>query len=184
MKIIVSLPLFMVFFVCCRQAAVKVVEAEFNVDKTRLSDSAFVSKTGFKIYPPLNWRKTESYNAELEKKIMYRIDNRLLSVYKSDSTDCALIISELPEPNFDVIRGLLKSNSFSIMDSTWTSVQSSVFRYKTYEIIQIVYQNSGLIIFKLFAHRLTELYELDYIIPRDEIKSKMQSVESSIGSIN
>jgi len=161
----------MVLLVCCRQSAEKVVEVEFNVDKTKLSDSAFVSNAGFNIYPPLNWRRTESYNAELGKKIMYLIDNRLLSVYKSDSTNCALIISELPEPNFNLIRGLLKSNSFSTMDSTWTNVQSSVFRYKTYEIIQIVSQNSELIIFKLFTHRLSELYELDYIIPRDEIKS-------------
>jgi hypothetical protein len=41
-----------------------------------------------------------------------------------------------------------------------------------------------LIIFKLLTHRLSELYELDYIIPRSEININMQSVESSIGSLN
>jgi hypothetical protein len=109
----------------------------------------------------------------------------LLAIYKSDSTNCALIISELPETNFDILRGLLdKSNSYPIRDSIWTNVQSSVFRYKTYEIIQIVSQNSNLIVFKLLTHRLSELYELDYIIPRSEININMQSVESSIGSLN
>ena len=64
------------------------------------------------------------------------------------------------------------------------SVESSVFNYKTYEIIQTVSQNSNLVIFKLLTHRLSELYELDYIIPRSGINIKIQSVESSIGSLN
>jgi hypothetical protein len=172
------------FLVSCRHSDKRELEAEFNVNIALLSDSAFVSKTGFNIYPPLNWLKTESYNSELDRKIMYRLDNKLLSIYKSDTTNCALIISELPETNFDLIKGLLKSNSFSHKDSIWTNIQSTIFRYKSYEIVQIVSQNSEVINFKLFAHRLKELYELDYIIPRNEIKKRIQSVESSIGSIN
>ena len=101
------------------------------------------------------------------------------------STNCALIISELPETNYDIIKGLLgKSNSFPNKDSIWTNVESSIFKYKSYEIIQVVSQNSNLVIFKLLTHRLSELYELDYIIPRSEININMQSVESSIGSLN
>jgi hypothetical protein len=184
MKNLVSLTLLFLLLVGCRQSDKRVVEAEFNVNKSILSDSAFVSNSGFSIYPPLNWRKTESYNNELEKGIMYRLDNKLLSVFKSDSSDCALIISELPESNFELLKELQKSNSFSNHDSAWTNVQSSIFRYRTYEIIQIVSQNSEMINFKLFTHRLKELYELDYIIPRAEINLKIQSVESSIGSIN
>lgn len=177
--------LFALILISCQQPNKKVVIVEFNVNKSLLSDSAFVSKTGFSIYPPKNWLKTENYNSQLQKRILYRLDNKLLSIYKSDTTNCALIISELPETTFDILKGLLiKSNSFPNHDSLWINIQSSIFKYKNYEIIQIVSQNSEMIIFKLFTHRLSELYELDYIIPRNEINIKMQSVESSIGSLN
>lgn len=185
MKTLTILSVFTLLFISCQQSNKKVISVEFNVNKSLLSDNSFVSKTGFSIYPPKNWSKTESYNSELQKKVLYRLDNKLLAIYKSDSTNCALIISELPETNFDIMRGLLdKPNYYPKQDSIWTNVQSSIFKYKTYEIIQIVSQNSDLIIFKLFTHRLSESYELDYIIPRSEININMQSVESSIGSLN
>lgn len=168
----------------CGQPDKKSIVAEFNVDKSLLSDSAFVTGSGFSIYPPAHWLKTDSYNDELKRKILYRLDNRLLTVFKSDSADCALIISELPEPTFATIKELMKSNSFLNGDSIWTSVQPSVFSYRNYEIVQIVSQNSELIVFKLFTHHLNELYELDYIVPRNIINLLMKSVESSIGSMN
>ena len=77
-----------------------------------------------------------------------------------------------------------KTNSYPKQDSIWSNVKSSIFMYKRYEIIQVVSQNSDLVVFKLLTHRLSELYELDYILPRSEIKINMQSVESSIGSLN
>jgi hypothetical protein len=185
MKTLTILSVFFLLFLSCQKSAKKVISAEFNVDRSLLSDSSFVSKTGFRINPPINWSKTESYNTELQNTVLSQLDNKLLAIYKSDSTNCALIISELPETNFDIIKGLLgKSNSYARQDSIWTNIQSSVFKYKTYEIIQIVSQNSDLVIFKLLTRRLSELYELDYIIPRSEININMQSVESSIGSLD
>ena len=185
MKTLRVLSVVALLLISCQRSDIKVSTVEFNINKSLLSDRSFVSKTGFRINPPKNWSKTESYNSELQNKVLYHLDNKLLAIYKSDSTNCALIISELPETNFDNIKGLLgKSNSYPRQDSIWTKVQSSIFKYKTYEIIQIVSQNSDLIIFKLFTHRLSELYELDYIIPRSEININSQSVESSIGSLN
>ena len=185
MKALTILFVFSSLFISCQQSNKKVVSAEFKVNKLLLSESSFVSKTGFSIIPPKNWSKTENYNSEVQNKVLYRMDNELLAIYKSDSTNCALIISELPETDFDIILGLMdKSDSYPKRDSIWTNVQSSVFKYKTYDIIQIVSQNSNMIIFKLLTHRLSELYELDYIIPRSEININMQSVESSIGSLN
>jgi hypothetical protein len=185
MKTITILSVFFLLFLSCQKSGKKVISAEFNVDRSLLSHSSFVSKTGFSINPPKNWLKTENYNSDLQKQILYRTDNELLAIYKADSTNCALIISELPETNFDIIRGLLdKSDSYPKRDSIWTNVQSSIFRYKTYDIIQIVSQNSNMIVFKLLTHRLSESYELNYIIPRSEININMQSVESSIGSLN
>ena len=185
MKTLTILSVCFLLFLSCQKSGKKVISAEFNVDRSLLSDSSFVSKTGFRITPPKNWSKTESYNSELQKKVLNHLDNKLLAIYKSDSTNCALIISELPKTDFDVIKGLLgKTNSYTRQDSIWTNIQSSVFMYKTYEIIQIVSQNSDLLTFKLLTHRLSELYELDYIIPRSEIEINIQSVESSIGSLN
>jgi hypothetical protein len=118
-------------------------------------------KSIFRIYTPKNWLRTESFNSELRNKVFYSIDNKSLAVYKSDSTNCAVIISELPGTSFDIIKGLsAKTNSYPRQDSIWTNVQSSVFMYKAYEIIQIVSQNSNMVIFKLLAHRFSELYEL------------------------
>ena len=185
MKALTILSLTTLLFFSCQQSNKKVVYAEFKVNRSLLSDSSFASKTEFRINPPKNWLKTESFNSELQKKVLYQLDNKLLAIYKSDSTNCALIISELPETNFDIIKEhLSKTNSYPKQDSIWTSVQSSVFLYKTYEIIQIVSQNSDLLTFKLLTHRLSELYELDYIIPRSEIEINIQSVESSIGTLN
>ena len=185
MKFIIILSAFVLLFISCQQPDKKVISAEFRVDRSLLSDSSFASKTGFSINPPKNWLKTESFNSELQNKVLYRLDNKLLAIYKSDSTNCALIISELPEANFEIIKGRLgKTNSYSKQDSIWTNVKSSIFMYKSYEIIQVVSQNSNLVIFKLITHRLSEVYELDYILPRSEININLQSVESSIGSLN
>jgi hypothetical protein len=185
MKIPATLTVLIFLFSGCQQTEKNVVTAEFNVNKLLLSDSPFVSKSGFSVNPPSYWLKTESFNSELQKKVMNHIDNKLLAIYRSDSTNCALIISELPESNFDIIKGLLDKSSFpESHDSIWTKVQSSIFKYKTYDIIQVVSQNSEMVVFKLLTHRLSELYELDYIIPRSKINLNMQSVESSIGSLN
>jgi hypothetical protein len=185
MKSISILSLFILLFISCQRPGKKVISAEFKVDNSLLSDSSFILKTGFRINPPKNWIKTDSYNSELQSKILYRLDNKLLAIYKSDSTNCALIISELPETKYEIIKGQLgESTSSPRQDSIWMSVESSVFNYKTYEIIQTVSQNSNLVIFKLLTHRLSELYELVYIIPRSEINFNIQSVESSIGSLN
>jgi hypothetical protein len=185
MKTLAILSVYALLIISCQQTGKKVISAEFDVNKSLLSDISFVSESGFSIYPPKAWLKTESFNSELQKKILYRLENKLSAIYKSDSTNCALIISELPESNFDINKRLLnKPDSYQKHDSLWTNIQSSVFRYKSYEIIQIVSQNSDLIIFKLLTHRLSESYELDFIIPRSEISKNIQSVESSIGSIN
>jgi len=185
MKIPVTLTALVLLFSGCQQAEKKIITAEFNVNRMLLSDSPFVSKSGFSVNPPVDWSKTESFNLELQNKVMSHIDNKLLAIYRSDSTNCALIISELPESNFDIIKGLLENSTIpESHDTIWTKVQSSVFKYKTYDIIQIVSQNPEMVIFKLLTHRLSELYELDYIIPRSEINLNMQSVESSIGSLN
>jgi hypothetical protein len=170
--------------ICCQQSNNKVIIAEFKVTRSLLSDSLFSTKSGFGINPPKNWFKTDIYNSELQKKVLYRLNNKLLAIYKSDTTNCALIISELQETNFEAIKGSLNTvDSSSNRDSTRMNIQTSFFKYKDYEIVQIVSQNSDLVIFKLFTHHLSELYELDYIIPRSHINIMIQSVESSIGSI-
>jgi hypothetical protein len=176
---------FSLILASCYHAENKVVEVEFNVNKALLADSSFLSSTGFSIYPPKNWQRTASYNTELQDKILNRIENKLLAIYKCDSTNCALVISELPEMNYKIIRQQLeRQNPGSGGDSQWTKVETSFFKYKSYEVIQIVSQNSELVVFKLYTHRLSDLYELDFMIPRSEINSNMQTVESSIGSIN
>lgn len=176
---------FSLILVSCRQAETKVIEAVFNVNKDLLADSSFRSTTGFRIYPPRNWSRTTSYNTELQDKILNRIENKLLAIYKCDSTNCALVISELPGTHYKILRQHLeKQNSSPWKDSEWTKVETSFFKYKSYEVIQIVSQNSEMVVFKLYTHRLSDFYELDFMIPRSEINSNTQTVESSIGSIN
>ena len=103
MKSISILSLFILLFISCQRPGKKVISAEFKVDNSLLSDSSFISNTGFRINPPKNWIKTENYNSELQNKILYRLDNKLLAIYISDSTNCALIISELPETKYEII---------------------------------------------------------------------------------
>ena len=185
MKYLLFTFVFILLLISCHHSSPKVVEVEFNVNESLLSDSSFISKTGFSINPPKNWVKTDSFDSELQNKILNRLDSKLLAIYKSDTTNCALIISELPESDFVLIKHFLETPNPSVtQDSIWTKVQPSVFKYKTFEVVQIVSQNSKLIVFKLFTHRLSELFELDYVIPRNEININMQSVESSIGSLN
>jgi hypothetical protein len=104
--------LFTILFISCQVADKSVSAVEFNVNKTLLADSSFVSKTGLSINPPKNWSKTENYNSELQNKVLYRLDNKLIAIYKSDSANCALVISEVPETNFDIIKGLLDKPDF------------------------------------------------------------------------
>jgi hypothetical protein len=185
MKTITLLFVVSLLLMSCQQPEKNIISAEFTINKSLLSDSLFASETGFSINPPKNWEKTGSFNSLLQEKILYHSDNKLLAIYKSDTTNCALIISELPESSFEIMKRLLgKTNQSPKQDSIWTNVQSSIFKYKTFEIIQTVFQNAELVIFKLVTRRLSESYELDYIIPRSEIDINIQSVESSIATLN
>ena len=74
MKLIAILSVFILLFISCQQSDKKAISAEFKVDRSLLSDSSFESKSGFSINPPKNWSKTESYNSELQKKILYHVE--------------------------------------------------------------------------------------------------------------
>jgi len=157
---------------------------ELNVDNSVLSDNLFKSKTGFTVSPPKDWNLTDKYNLELENQILNQTKNKLLAVYKADSSNCALIISE-PDIDFNSLKSVILNTGFNPeKDSIWLSVQTSFFTYKQFEIVQSVYQNSELLIFRLYIRELKELFELDYVIPNEDINKTVRSVESSIGSIS
>jgi len=184
MKSYLSIIIFFFLF-SCQHSSPEINEVEFTIDKSLLSDSSFVSGSGFSITPPKNWKRTETYNHELQKSLFLHINNKLLAIYKSDSTNCAMIISEPPDTDFDRIKGYVNEiDKKQYPDSIWLDVQTSVFNYNTFNIIQIVFQNAQLLVFKLFFQQLPGIIELDFIIPRSEIQNNnIQSVESSIGSV-
>jgi hypothetical protein len=180
----------LVFLLClmiagCHQSGKTVIEAEFDIDRSLLSESSFISPTGFSIYPPRDWTRTINYDAELENIIMSQSGNNLLAVFKHDSTNCALIVSEVPGGDFNSMKQFYERlDTEKENKQVEAKIQTSVFKYKSFDIIQIVSQNTAMINFKLYVHRLSEIYELDYIIPRNEIDLNVRLIESSIGSLN
>ena len=82
MKFITIPSVFIFLFFSCQQPDKKVISAEFKVNSSLLSDSSFASKTEFRINPPKNWLKTESFNSELQNKVFSHLDNKLLAIYK------------------------------------------------------------------------------------------------------
>lgn len=180
---IISILLFSFIIISCRTSKSKPETVEFNVNNSLLSDSSFESKAGFSVKPPRNWHLNNKYNLDFKNQLWNQTQTKLLAVYKSDSSNCALIISE-SNVDFNLLTSELKKSDFvPKKDSIWLSIQPSSFTYGKFDIVQFVYQNSDLVIFRLFVHNSDEILELYYIIPRDEINKNVQSVESSIGSI-
>lgn len=175
---------FGVLLISCRTSNSKPDEVEFNVNNSLLAEMPFKSKAGFSIKAPKNWQLTNEYNFEFKNQLLNLDQAELLAVYKSDSSNCALIISE-SNVDFNSLKSeVIRSAFASKKDSVWLSVQPSFFTYKRFDIVQFVYQNSDLLVFRLFVQGLKELHELYYIIPRSDINKTVQSVESSIGSIS
>jgi len=88
MKSLPILSIFILLFISCQQSDKKVISAEFNINKLLLSDSSFVSKTGFSITPPKEWTRTGSYNFELQKKASWT--GTLFGLQEQVSTTSAL----------------------------------------------------------------------------------------------
>lgn len=158
----------------------------FTINKSLLSNQKYLAPNeSFSVYPPKDWNRIEAYDSEIGQMLSNQLDSSLLAMYVHDASNCMLIITDMSKKGAEFVEAVLKApDTFYNKDSTWIDIQSSNFEYKSYTINQIVFQNADLVVFKLFIHSLSELYELDYIVPRAELNNFVKSVESSIGSIN
>lgn len=157
---------------------------EFTVDSNVLSDNMFTAGHGaFSIRPPRYWEQADSL--VMASLHMEGLPGRcLLTMFKNDSSHCALVISDLAGTNPSLFQSIQENPSAYLnKDSVWSHIQPSSFFLKSYHISQYVLQNDQSLLFKLFVRGKGMKLELDYIIPRENIQNNIKSVESSIGSI-
>lgn len=182
-RIILALLLIWIGFLTgCGSRTVSSDDVEFTVNKNLISTDLF-SEEGFQVAPPLGWKASRP-DLQLSFNLPNQFSPELKAVYTSDSSDCILMISGLPETNTDLPPDLLTNpDKYFNRDSLWNVIQPSKFHYHTFDCFQFVLQNSETVLFKLILANTDLKYELDYIIPRNRISETVKSVESSIGSI-
>ena len=164
-------------------------EVQFRVDSTRLGQR-FVAPGAFAVNAPAGWEPVpDSILAQAMSTVsgqdLAQNSPRLRAVYRQDE-GAALAISEFPTE--------LDANGRSAMLQRFTSelrarypgarVEPSRFRYRGFVVQQVMLDDSTRVVFKLLVERPgSPLYQLDYVVPRRIYRREVQSVESSIGSL-
>ena len=164
-------------------------EVQFRVESARLGQR-FVAHGAFALNAPAGWEPVpDSILARVMSSVSSRdlAENspRLRAVYRQDG-GAALAISEFP-PELDAgDRASMLKRVTSELRARYPGarVEPSRFRYRGFAIQQVMLNDTTRVVFKLLVERPgSRLYQLDYVVPLGIYRREMQSVESSIGSL-
>lgn len=160
------------------------VDMMFHVDTARLAQQAFYSNTAeLGVYPPAGWDSADSRQF-FSDTIANNLFAGIKAMYYAPEQENMLLVQDYPSSDTALVNRIFKDpNTWYNSDSTWSSVMSDSFIYKSLAMQQIVLQNPQLVVFKIFIRNQPGILELNYVVKTGASPETMKSVESSIGSV-
>lgn len=178
---------------CGKEAERKSDAITFRVNPERLGERFESPGTGLSLRAPAGW------NALPESLVSAAMDRlraagtaigvaepEMLALYRGAPEGSTLAVSrydaELPPASRDSL-AILHLSAMRLQHPA-AQVDDGRFVYRGFEIVQLRSVDSVTVAFKLLLSRKAQpLVQLDYVVPRSAYSRELESVESSIGSL-
>jgi len=160
-------------------------KVEFNVNYEKLSNYYTFSDSSTIFYPPKKWNKNNKSDVyKLNEKLSDDVIDIILEDIFTSPGGSYILISKVQseKSNFNYI-----PEDFLELMKTQFGVDNII--YHTFFINNILVREylidtEEVIIFKNFINSNNQNYQLDYIILKNSYNEDIESIESSIGSLN
>jgi len=168
-------------------------EMAFRVDSTRLGERFEDPGRALALRAPVRWKPLPA--AAIEEG-MRRVraaagadsahEPRMLALYREEPEGASLTVSHFAREFTATARDSLAALYLARLKSRFQQgqVDQGRFQYRGFDVIQLRVVDSQAILFKLLISRpRIALFQLDFVIPRGAYDRELESIESSIGSL-
>lgn len=164
----------------------------FRVDPARLGDRFEDPGAGLALRAPAGWGAVPESLLAAARARLHEVapqaadEQQMLALYRQADDGAMLIVSrfaaEVPAASRDSL-ALLHLRKLKA-EHPGAQVDDGRFTYHGYEIVQLRTVDSTTVAFKLLLSRAAlPLVQLDYVVPRSAYPRELESIESSIGSL-
>ncbi|OQY26864.1 MAG: hypothetical protein B6244_12360 [Candidatus Cloacimonetes bacterium 4572_55] len=175
---------------CQKKNAVQDRQADkfitFDVNRELLEPAFQDQELRIKFSPPMGWKAAPDsiiHAFPVIKSAPFQLSPR--QIFMNDSLQCGCVLSGVDSVHIDNTEEIFQFADSQLKNALpQAQVQSSEFFTDYFRVRQTLAMTSDLVWFRLLLdHPDAEIFEIDYIIPRNSYPSQVKAVESSIGSI-
>ena len=184
----------LLFLYSCSEEKTPVTELSFNVDSTLLAPENKFDSLGFRFNPPKNFDPiSDSLFTEIQNNLLkmeeesgeFSLD--IINIFLHDSTKsfCSISRLQIKDSEGSLNSSMPKYRNYLEKKLSGLSVTMADFMKDNIHMYQFLIQGPDRIQFKLdFMTIKNIIIQIDYVVPKNDYEKMVQSIESSIGSIN
>ncbi len=163
----------------------------FDVDPTRLELAITDATLNIKMSAPKGWKAIDE---SLLEQVIDGLGDKLTQefqlvprwVFVNEASRAMCAVSKL-----EGVNGIPDETALESLESAYrdefpeATIQRTIFMKDAFRVHQLMVVASGFVLIRLICVAPENpVFEIDYVVPRDVYKVELQSIESSIGSIN
>ena len=184
----------LLFLFSCSEEKTPVTELSFNVDSTLLAPENKFDSLGFRFNPPKNFDPiSDSLFTEIQNNLLkmeeesgeFSLD--IINIFLHDSTKsfCSISQLQIKDSEGSLNSSMPQYRNYLEKKLSGLSVTMADFMKDNIHMYQFLIQGPDRIQFKLdFMTIKNIIIQIDYVVPKNDYEKMVQSIESSIGSIN
>ena len=184
----------LLFLFSCSEEKTPVTELSFNVDSTLLAPENKFDSLGFRFNPPKNFDPiSDSLFTEIQNNLLkmeeesgeFSLD--IINIFLHDSTKSFCSISQLQIKDSEGSLNSIMPQYRNYLEKKLSglSVTMADFMKDNIHMYQFLIQGPDRIQFKLDFMTIKDIIiQIDFVVPKNDYEKMVQSIESSIGSIN
>ena len=184
----------LLFLLSCSEEKTPVTELSFNVDSTLLAPENKFDSLGFRFNPPKNFDPiSDSLFTEIQNNLLkmeeesgeFSLD--IINIFLHDSTKsfCSISQLQIKDSEGSLNSSMPQYRNYLEKKLSGLSVTMADFMKDNIHMYQFLIQGPDRIQFKLdFMTIKNIIIQIDYVVPKNDYEKMVQSIESSIGSIN
>ena len=184
----------LMFLLSCSEEKAPVTELSFNVDSTLLAPENKFDSLGFRFNPPKNFDPiSDSLFTEIQNNLLkmeeesgeFSLD--IINIFLHDSTKsfCSISQLQIKDSEGSLNSSMPQYRNYLEKKLSGLSVTMADFMKDNIHMYQFLIQGPDRIQFKLDFMTIKDIIiQIDYVVPKNDYEKMVQSIESSIGSIN
>ena len=184
----------LLFLLSCSEEKAPVTELSFNVDSTLLAPENKFDSLGFRFNPPKNFDPiSDSLFTEIQNNLLkmeeesgeFSLD--IINIFLHDSTKsfCSISQLQIKDSEGSLNSSMPQYRNYLEKELSGLSVTMADFMKDNIHMYQFLIQGPDRIQFKLDFMTIKDIIiQIDFVVPKNDYEKMVQSIESSIGSIN